>query len=159
MLVGLSVPMVVLMGTRNEEPRDPNVYQGWTYDQLLAEAKRVRAVRASRWKNHPELGPLKDELGEIARSPEGFDSLSEERRARFDELMKQIDDYPIHDPWAHEASAVETAIYLEVVPRPDLSTQRLADDLGIWVGYINIRTKVADRVTEALDGRLDRPRA
>ena len=152
MLVGLSVPMVVLMGTRNEETRDPNAYEGWTYEQLLAEAKRARAVGASGWKDHPELGPLKDELGEIARTPGGFDDLSKERRARFDELRRQIDAYPIHDPWAHEVSAVETAIYREVVRRPDLSTQRLADDLGIWVGYINIRTKVSEKVTEALDG-------
>lgn len=126
------------------EPPDPNAYRGWTYEQLLAEAKRARAEKALRWKDHPELGPLKDELGELGRSPGGIDGLSDESRARFDALMKQIDAYPFHDPWGKEAGAVLTAIYREVVRRGDGSAGQLAADLDIWVGYINLFSKVAD---------------
>ena len=128
-------------------------YHDWTYDQLTAEAKRARAEKASRWAGRPELGPLKDELGELARNPGGIDDLSEERRARFDELMRKIDAYPMHDPWGKEAGAVLTAIYREAVRRADGSARRLADDLGVWVGYINLFSKVAnpERMRNAKD--------
>lgn len=126
------------------EPAGPNAYRRWAFEQLLVEAKRARAGKASRWNDHPELGPLKDELRELARSPGGIDDLSEERRARFHELMRQIDTYAIHDPWGKEAGAVLVAIYREVVQRGDGSAGRLAADLDIWIGYVNLFSKVAD---------------
>jgi hypothetical protein len=87
------------------EPPDPEAYRDWSYEQLLALARRAQAEARSNAPEHSELGRLKAELGALGRRPGSIDELPAEDRARFDELVAQIKAYPIDDPWGHEGIA------------------------------------------------------
>jgi hypothetical protein len=123
------------------EPPDPEAYREASYDQLLALARAAKREEWSKGGGHPDLGPLKEELRELARGPLNVEELPLEQRARLDELNRLIDAYPIHDPWAIEAGRVLLAIYHEAARRGE--QHRMASDLGISQMMMNLYLKLS----------------
>ena len=117
-------------------------YRDWTYEELIAEAKRCRAEFAAR-DSDPVLGPLFAKFYELRRRYHEGEIQEEELIEQVLRWQEEIKAVPIEDPWRHQAWETQTAIYHEVYRRGLVS--RAATDLNTVPHMIVLRAKLAER--------------